>query len=681
MLSVPTAALAQKSDTFSLNRPGKSETSLLKTEPYVVTATRTEKLLSDAVGSLAVISDLEITEREPNVLTQLIEDIPNIDVACPTDLFFSKISIRDSSEKRVTYLIDGMQMADSSMSGSHPSGIFLDPTMVKQVEVRRGGGSTLFGHGGIGGTINVQTKNASDFLPAGETWGAKAHVGYNSGNESWLKNAAVYGRTDTVEGLFAVSHRKGAVPYYADEDKRKKGKFTSHTTSVMAKGSFKPVNGVTLSAAYNYDNADNSRPIEYTQHRLNGTLSAIDGDWLDLIASVQYVRSDHLFNLTLPFGTLSNDTHFNSVEVSVQNTSLLHLAGEHLLTYGLDLTVARQHGETRSNRKPWHKDPLRPNAKDTRYAAFIQDEYTINNYLSVMPSLRASRYRITSDEGFETHTGDSINPGVTLSLKPVNGLTTWLSFNTGYRAPMMDELFMRATLRNSDIVLPNPDLKPESSKNYEFGVMVKRDRLFTEADTFSTRAVVFYDDVKDYIEVAPVDMSDPANQTAFEDVCHPNQRCWYSQNHDHVSKKGVELSGRYRWKNLSINASYGYLSITDKNTREKRIGYTPQSATLRVAYDIPTWHFSPWYRASWHHSAKADQFAFIPGVGPATVRVTMPSYLTHSIGFIWEPLAKGRQSFSISANVENVFNKKYSLIKAGSSDFARTFNIRVNATF
>ena len=50
------------------------------------------------------------------------------------------------------------------MAGNRPSGIFIDPEILKQVEVKHGGGSALYGNGGIGGTLAVTTMNANDFL-------------------------------------------------------------------------------------------------------------------------------------------------------------------------------------------------------------------------------------------------------------------------------------------------------------------------------------------------------------------------------------------------------------------------------------------------------------------------------------------------------------------------------------
>ena len=63
----------------------------------------------------------------------------------------NRISIRGSGDREITYLIDGMRQDNQTIGGNRPSGIFMDSELLKQIEVKRGGGSALYGNGGIGG--------------------------------------------------------------------------------------------------------------------------------------------------------------------------------------------------------------------------------------------------------------------------------------------------------------------------------------------------------------------------------------------------------------------------------------------------------------------------------------------------------------------------------------------------
>nr|WP_278936255.1 TonB-dependent receptor plug domain-containing protein [Parasutterella excrementihominis] len=164
------------------------------TAPVVVTATRTEKKLNEAPSSLVVITDGQLEQDNPKTLGDALLDIPNVMMEAPDSPIFTRISIRGSDSDQITYLIDGVRQDNYTMSGNRPAFMFVDPEMIKQIEVRRGGGSSLYGNGGIGGTIAVTTKTAADLLKPGRDFGAKLKAGYNNdadefGQAAWLPTA------------------------------------------------------------------------------------------------------------------------------------------------------------------------------------------------------------------------------------------------------------------------------------------------------------------------------------------------------------------------------------------------------------------------------------------------------------------------------------------------------------
>lgn len=148
--------------------PSNSET--VVTAPVVVTATRTEKKLNEAPSSLVVITDGQLEQDNPKTLGDALLDIPNVMMEAPDSPVFTRISIRGSDSDQITYLIDGVRQDNYTMSGNRPAFMFADPEMIKQIEVRRGGGSSLYGNGGIGGTIAVTTKTAADLLKPTRFW-------------------------------------------------------------------------------------------------------------------------------------------------------------------------------------------------------------------------------------------------------------------------------------------------------------------------------------------------------------------------------------------------------------------------------------------------------------------------------------------------------------------------------
>ena len=126
-------------------------------DPVVVTATRTAQPLSQAASSISVVKAKDIEETVPQTFTDTLLDIPNVDVESSSSVMFSRIRIRGSEPNQITYLVDGLRQDDTTAAGNQFIGIFIDPELLKQVEVKRGGGSSLYGNGGIGGTLSVTT--------------------------------------------------------------------------------------------------------------------------------------------------------------------------------------------------------------------------------------------------------------------------------------------------------------------------------------------------------------------------------------------------------------------------------------------------------------------------------------------------------------------------------------------
>ena len=162
-----------------------AQTNIVLEDPVVVTATRVAEPLSEAAASISVITAKTIEENVPQTFAETLLDVPNVDVTSSESVMFNRVSIRGSDANQITYLIDGMRQEDTTIGGNQPVGLFIDPEMVKQVEVRRGGGSSLYGNGGIGGTVAVTTKDAADFLAGTDKdWGVKVKTGYASDTEN-----------------------------------------------------------------------------------------------------------------------------------------------------------------------------------------------------------------------------------------------------------------------------------------------------------------------------------------------------------------------------------------------------------------------------------------------------------------------------------------------------------------
>lgn len=659
--------------------PSNSET--VVTAPVVVTATRTEKKLNEAPSSLVVITDGQLEQDNPKTLGDALLDIPNVMMEAPDSPVFTRISIRGSDSDQITYLIDGVRQDNYTMSGNRPAFMFADPEMIKQIEVRRGGGSSLYGNGGIGGTIAVTTKTAADLLKPGRDFGAKLKAGYNNDADEFGQAAWLYGRKGPVDAVIGFSHRDGGKVISSSNGKRSKTPRNAQYDSFTSKLSFTPSDDSIFSIGYNYDEnkldqgrTDNEAKYRLKQHRLSGSWEYSSGDWVDLVVNMQYMKLDNKFDGTSYNNEAYFKDKFDSYSINTQNTSVFGLGGTHSLTYGFDASLNKQKAADVYGRP----DRSRPKSKGYDAGLFIQDEYAINPYLTLTPVLRWSYYnrKPTTDNndkfGLASRSDSKVTPGITLTLSPSKQLSFYASVQTGYRPPFLDELYTSIEYPEFgmySVVLPNPDLKPEESINVEIGVNGDYKSLFSDSDRFVFHANVFRDRVKNLINAGAtgdMDFTDDGDMILYYSI----------DNVGKALKTGFEASADYYPGNADFHLSYGYLHAEDKNTGEKIPGLTPMQATLRAGYTYKPWNVNGWYRMRLFKGGKSNlETAWNSGEYKQ-----LGGFATHTLGLTWKPQIKDWADFTLTFSVDNITNKKFRYLNGGYG-VGRSYRAWLSATF
>ena len=86
-------------------------------------------------------------------------------------------------------------------------GTFLDPALIKRVEVVRGPGAMLYGSGALGGVISYETVDAADLLMPGKNTGYRVFGTAGTQDHSLGMGASAYGKTDDLDGIISFSTR------------------------------------------------------------------------------------------------------------------------------------------------------------------------------------------------------------------------------------------------------------------------------------------------------------------------------------------------------------------------------------------------------------------------------------------------------------------------------------------
>ena len=154
---------------------------------------------------MSIIGPERIDSEQPQSIGDLLEELPNVEPLSGPRRIGESANNRGFDEERIVTIIDG---ARQSFNIGHQGRFFIEPDLLKQVEVYRRANSALYGSGAIGGVIALTTKDASDLLEPGERVGARLKTGFQDVNDEWLGSVAAYGRIgEGFEYLGNVTYR------------------------------------------------------------------------------------------------------------------------------------------------------------------------------------------------------------------------------------------------------------------------------------------------------------------------------------------------------------------------------------------------------------------------------------------------------------------------------------------
>jgi len=130
-------------------------------DTLIVTATRTEIPLSDAIVPVTVITRENIELSLATDLAELLRFEAGIDIGRNGGPGQStSIFLRGTESNHTLVLIDGVRMNPGTLGGAAIQHIA--PEIIERVEIVKGARSALFGTDAIGGVINIITRRAND---------------------------------------------------------------------------------------------------------------------------------------------------------------------------------------------------------------------------------------------------------------------------------------------------------------------------------------------------------------------------------------------------------------------------------------------------------------------------------------------------------------------------------------
>lgn len=658
--------------------PAAEEGEATQLDTISVTATRNPIKAFEYPGMVTVIGPQQLETLQPSSPDDILRFVPGVEFSGGPRRTGEAPSIRGFSGPDIVVLFDG---ARQNYNSAHDGRFFIDPSVLKSVEVLRGSASSLYGSGGNGGVIEFRTIDAADILAPGETVGTKISTGYQTANRETY--GSFTGVATPVEGLDLVANVAkrdsgsielgdgselddsdddiisglGKVGYGFAEHHRVEASFLTFRNDAE-----EPSNGQGLGSDDIVD-----KEIRSDTYRLAYSYKNPGDNLLDIDALAYYtdMQVDELRLDDLGAGPLGEKLKrdVDTIGFRLDNRSRAMLTDDigATFTYGGEFSRDEQNGASASGDREGV-----PDATTTFFGLFAQGEFAIAEPFGVLPGdvliipgVRFDSYKSSSDLA-DSNTDQAVSPRLGVSYLPVEWFNVFASYGHAFRAPHVDELYMSGVHFEIPVgagvtnrFVANPDLKPQRTQTFEFGGGMSFKDVFEERDRLEFKASHFIIWGKDFIDLS-------VDQPELFIDCNPfiPGNCDGTTNSTNVPKAklwGDEIELHYDGSRFIASAGYSRIDGENRDTGEKLGVLTPDRFTVMGGVKVPEIDSLVGWRSTF--AAKFDKVD--------NESEERDAYDVHDIFFAWQPSDGLLKGLRLDLGVDNLFDENYDRVFAG----------------
>ena len=409
----------------------------LITDSYAVTASRSAQPIADVLADITVIDAATIARAGAQSLTELVQRQPGVEITMnggPGSL--SGIFLRGANRGQTLILVDGVRLSSSSAGATSLEAIPLD--QVDRIEILRGPSSSLYGADAIGGVIQVFTRRGTSTLTGNAsagggtygTWDVKAGVGGTSGPVTFAAQGAAKGSN----GFNAVVDPSSFL-YNDDKDGYKNQSVSASLGYTWATG--QELTGQFFRSHLNsqFDGSPgfDDRTITDAETWLVASRNVLAPFWVSRLsagAGIDDSKSESAFD-DFPFKTIQR-------QYTWQNELTLPLG---MLTAGFE-------------RREEHLRTTAP------FAVSNRDTNSFFGIYQLRHGEHALQGNLRHDDSNQY--GGKTTGSIAYGYRFQPALRVTAGYATGFKAPSFNDLYYPG--------FSNPDVKPETSKNFEGGI-------------------------------------------------------------------------------------------------------------------------------------------------------------------------------------------------------------------
>jgi hemoglobin/transferrin/lactoferrin receptor protein len=509
MFALAAMIIAAAPALFAQDPAPKKEEGKKVEEKITVTAARFERLIDLTPQSVTVVDSKELRSRPMWNVQALLEDVPGASVQRAGGLD-GQIVLRglSSNDARIVLFIDG----DRFRGRSFLEYTFLDPNEIDRIEVIRGPAAALYGSDAMNGVVNVITRRAEGDTSQPFALRPRMYAaGFSSANSLTAGRVELEGLGNGVDMLVAVNYRN-ADDYRSALGRVPNSDFTTRSFTARAGYSQTPTRRFEIIAKkFSVDNGRSGAPgpplVTTRQDPLKenyirfGLTQAQLFDWLHDLDSSLYVR-----NLSTVIRSDTRTAANGNVEIrDTWVPGPMEIGGKLLarsvvansvLSYGVDFyheDAPSFEDEVHLYNKAGALTLFSPRAKrvragkqanvgalarydwdpSARWTVSLGGRYdTIQTTLDTTPALGEDPALTAAFAANHSARDSKATGSAGLIFRPIPMLHLVGNVSTAFRSPTTNDKSGSGVVGALN-TLPNAELKPESSMNYEAGARLR----------------------------------------------------------------------------------------------------------------------------------------------------------------------------------------------------------------
>lgn len=726
-LAVP--AYAQSSPTGSTRVAALGE--------VVVSGSRSEQKKDDLAASVELIDRETIESKQINDIRDAVRDLPNVSVKRAPARFGlasgntgrdgnAGFNIRGLDGNRVLLLTDGIRSPRSYVFSANAFGRdYFDIGLVERIEIVKGPASALYGSDGLAGLVNFITREPASFLQDGKSFGGSASAGYSGDDNGWHTGVTLAGKaSDTVQWLLSANVNRNS-------ELENKGKNFSANTDRTAPNPERDRGNSLLGKVIVTPNADQKHTFTFEHVEKTARYDLLSGlakppyaaasvigldaktdqqrdrltwdgklrvnsalaDDVQAVVSYQKASSrEYIAENRFTSADRVRDVTYdeNTWQLGLMANKTLRMSNDwsQRITYGVDYTLAKiENLQTGVVPPAGETYPLKrfPDTRERTAALYVQDEF-IHDRWSVTPGVRIDHFSIDADQtGFNATAASlsdsAVSPKLGVLFRATPQWSVYGNYAAGFKAPnafQVNNFFENVTSGYKTI--PNPNLKPEKSQNFELGVRGRTGLLNFDVAAFTG-------DYRNLIENDRL--------VSGSGIPRIDPLIYQSVNIGRARISGFEFKGELDWTTngtgFSLPFAYGQTRGRDRTSDQPLNSVDPQKLYAGIKYQAPVWSVR---LDAVRHSAKKgsdiDNSEIVAATRVATAtQFATPAATTFDLSAQW----RIRKNLRLNASIVNLTDKKYwmwsdvrgvatsSVIRDAYTQPGRHFNVSLVADF